>query len=243
MSTPSFLSMLRLTRLMAIIFLVAGACLALSLITRTVDAAINPQVQLSLHTDRPAAFSFWYEMQAGWEDGSNAAAGRSTYSDQLPPLRLVRGQQFELVANSTAPLLRYQERSALKRIALLYLGALPGDLSLPGLLFWIYGSWLLLRLLQDVTPETPFTQANARRLAHLTLLVLGLNLWNYVAQVSMLPLVPAFRAAGVAYSLNQYVQLSPQQLIPGFEVGFMLFVIAAVYRRGVELSLEADFVI
>ena len=243
MTTSSFLWMLRLLRLMAIIFLVAGVGLALSLLARTADAAMDPQVRLSLQTEQPAAFSFWYGLQAGWKDGSNAAAGHRTDCAQLPPLPLAREPQFDLIANPTAPLLRYQERSALKRVALLYLGALPGNLSLPGLLFWIYGSWLLLRLLQDVTPETPFTQANAQRLAHLTLLVLGLNLWDYVAQLSVLSLVPAFRAAGVAYALNRYVQLSPEELIPGLEVGFILFVIAAVYRRGVELSQEADFVI
>jgi hypothetical protein len=243
MTTSSFLWMLRLLRLLALVFLVAGAALALSLLLRTADAAIDPQVRLRLQTEQPAAFGFWYGLQAGWEDGSNAAAGHRLDCDHPAPLPLVCGPHFDLVTNPTAPLLRYQEPSTWKRVALLYLGALPGPLSLPGLLFWMYGSWLLLRLLQDVTPETPFTQANARRLAHLALLVLGLNLWGYVAQLSVASLVPAFQTAGLAYSLNRYVQLSPQELIPGFEVGFILFVIAAVYRRGVELSQEAAFVI
>lgn len=235
--------MLRLLRFMTIVFLVVGAGFALTLLGRTADTVTNPEVRLSLHTNQPAVFNFWYGVQAGWEGGSNSTSHPRTDWDQLPPMHLAPSQRFDLVANPTAPLLRYQEPSIWKRVALLYLGALPGDLSLPGLLFWLYGSWLLVRLLQDVTPETPFTQANARRLAQLTSLILGLNLWDYVAQVSILNLVPDFQVAGVAHALNRYVQLSPENLIPGLQVGFILFVIAAVYRRGVELSQEADFVI
>ena len=243
MTTSSFLWMLRLLRFMAIVFLVAGTGLAFSLLGRTADAVTDPQIRLSLSTEQPAAFGFWYSTQAGFEDGLKGTAHPRSDRDYLPPLPRAGTQRFDLVADPHTPLLRYQESSVLKRVALLYLGALPGHLSLPGLLFWIYGSWLLLRLLRDVTPETPFTQANAQRLARLSALVLGLNLWDYVAQFSLLNLVPAFRTAGVAYSLNHYVQLSSEQLIPGLEVGFILFVIAAVYRRGVELSQEAAFVI
>ena len=238
----SFLWMLRLLRFMAIVFLVAGVGSALTLLGRMADTVTNPEVRLNLQTDQPAAFSYWYAMQAGWEDGSKAKSSRTDW-DQLLSMHLAPGQQFELVANPNAPMLRYQEPSTWKRVALLCLGALPGYLSLPGLLFWIYGSWLLMRLLQDVTPEAPFTQANARRLSQLTLLILGLNLWDNVAQVSVLNLVPAFQAANIAHALNRYVQLSPEELIPGLQVGFMLVVIAAVYRRGVDLSHDATFVI
>jgi hypothetical protein len=243
MATSSFFWLLRYLRLAALVFLVAGYGLALSLVVRTTAAATEPQVRLSLHTDQPAAFGFWYDLQEGFEDGVHSQTRRRPDWDQLSPLHLAPGRRFDLTPNPNALLLRYQEPSALKRVALLYLGALPGHLSVPGLLFWTYGSWLLLRLLRDVTPETPFTQANAQRLAQLTKLVLGLNLWAYVAQGCVLRLVPAFPAAGVPYSLNHYVQLSSEEVIPGLAVGFMLAVIAAVYRRGVDLSQEADFVI
>lgn len=242
MAIASFTSMLRFTRIMAGIFLFAGCGLTFVLLGQVADAATDPVVRLSLHTDRPARFEFWYAMQAGFEDGISHQPRRTAWSE-LPALRLAPGRAFGLAANPTAPLLRYPEPSAPKRVALLALGALPGSMSVPGLLFWIYGSWLLLKLLQDVTPETPFTQANARRLARLALLVLSLNLWDYLAQICVLALVPAFRVAGVAGPLNRYVQLSPEELIPGLQVGFILFVIAAVYRRGVELSQEAEFVI
>lgn len=105
------------------------------------------------------------------------------------------------------------------------------------------GSWLLLQLLRDVTPATPFTSANARRLLHLALLVLMLNLWDYVARTVVLLLVPAFRIAELTVPLSHYVRLNADEVVPGFWVGFMLLIIAAVYQRGVELSHEAELVI
>jgi hypothetical protein len=231
--------MLGFTRIMAIVFLVTGVTLGFMLLGQLVDVSANPEVDLQLDVTRPAHFRFWHDMEAGYQDG---AAGRPKL-EKLQALHLAPGQLFELAADPTVPLLRYHEPSVPKRVALLALGALQGTYSVPGLLFWVYGSWLLLKLLQDVTPQTPFTPANARRLAKLTVLVLGLNLWDHVAQFSLLGLVPAFRAAGLASSLNQYVLLNTNELVPGLPVGFMLLVIAAVYRRGVELSQEAELVI
>ncbi|NML66065.1 DUF2975 domain-containing protein [Hymenobacter sp. RP-2-7] len=241
MAISSFTWALRFARILAGIFLFVGCGLTLVLLGGMADAATDSVVRLSLRTDRPAQFEFWYAMQAGYEDGAKHQPRHSAW-DKLPALQLAPGRAFDLVANPITPLLRYPEPSAPKRLALLALGALPGAVSVPGLLFWIYGSWLLLKLVQDVTPETPFTEANARRLARLALLVLGLSLWDYAAQACVLALVPAFRAVGVASSLNHYVQLSTEEL-PGFQVGFMLSVIAAVYRRGVVLSQEAELVI
>jgi hypothetical protein len=98
-------------------------------------------------------------------------------------------------------------------------------------------------MLQDVTPATPFTQANARRLRKLTLLVFGLHLWHYVAYWLVWALVPAYRVAALASPLSHYVRLNTDDLVPGVEVGFILLIIAAVYQRGVELSREAELVI
>jgi hypothetical protein len=111
------------------------------------------------------------------------------------------------------------------------------------MLFLACGSWLLLKLLQDVTPDTPFTLANAHRLRKLTLLVLGLYLWHYAAYLLVWALVPAYRVAQLAQPLSHYVRLNTDDLVPGIEVGFILFIIAAVYQRGVELSREAELVI
>lgn len=240
--TTSLPWMLGFTRIMAIVFLVTGVGLGFTLLGQLVDAAANPEVALQLDVTRPAHFRFWHDMEAGFQDGA-AHQPRRPKLDKLPALQLAPGQLFELVADPAVPLLRYHEPSVPKRVALLALGALQGNYSVPGLLFWVYGSWLLLKLLQDVTPQTPFTAANARRLAKLTVLVLALNLWDHVAQFSLLGLVPAFRAAGLASALNHYVLLNTDELVPGMPVGFMLLVIAAVYRRGVELTQEAELVI
>jgi hypothetical protein len=161
----------------------------------------------------------------------------------LPKPRLAAGAGFELQASPGASLLRYREASALRRGALLALGAWSGSLSVPSVLLLALGSWLLLQLLRDVTPATPFTPANARRLLHLALLVLGLNLWDYVARAMVLALVPSFRIAELTAPLSHYVRLNTADVVPDFWVGYMLLIIAAVYQRGVELSREAELVI
>ena len=64
-----------------------------------------------------------------------------------------------------------------------------------------------------------------------------------MAQFSLLGLVPAFRAAGLASSLNQYVLPNTTELVLELSVAFMLLVSAAIYRHVVELSQEAELVI
>ena len=94
-----------------------------------------------------------------------------------------------------------------------------------------------------MTPETPFTLANAQRLRKLALLVLGLYFWQYVAYLLVWLLVPAYRVASLAYPLSHYVRLNTENLVPGPAVGIILAIVAVVYQRGVELSREAELVI
>ena len=114
---------------------------------------------------------------------------------------------------------------------------------MPGLVFLGGFSWLLLGLLREVSDGTPFTVANSRRLAKLALLVCLLNFWNYVAYALVWALVPAYRVAELARPLSHYVRLNTDDLVPGFAVGFILLIIAAVYKNGVVLSQEAELVI
>ena len=208
------------------------------LLVRTAVAFDNPALQLTLDTTTPNMFSAMHDMQAGWSDGYNYRPARTTRQPQLAAIAT-----FEVMADPQATLLRYYEPSTGRRLALLYLGASSDYQSLAWVVFFGVGSWLLWQLLLDVTPTTPFTFANAQRLRGLGLLVLGLDFAQEMAYLAVRALVPPFRAAGLAEPLSHYVRLSTENTLPGWEVGLILLIIAAVYQRGVELSREAELVI
>jgi uncharacterized protein YjeT (DUF2065 family) len=229
---------LRFTKILTGFFLVMASVLTLSLFLKMADAASKPEVRLALQTIRPNGFEVWHDTQAGFQDGL-----KGQRRPERGPLPALAAADFDVQADPHAQLLRYREPSEWKRMALQALGALDDSLSVAGLLFIGYGSWLLFSMLQDVTPATPFTQANAQRLRKLTLLVFGLHLWHYVAYWLVWALVPAYRVAALASPLNHYVRLNTDDLVPGVAVGFILLIIAAVYQRGVELSREAELVI
>ena len=204
-----------------------------------VATAQDIEVRLQLNTFRPNTFGFWHDTQAAVEDSE-----RGKRREERGPLSaLPPSAGFQLAADPHAPLLRYREPSAGKRAALLALGALDDTLSVMGLVFLVGSSWLLLGLLRDVSSDTPFTPANGRRLLWLALLLFGLNIWQYVAYWLVWGLVPAYRVTGLAAPLSHYVRLNTDELIPGFEVGYILLIIAVVYKRGVALSQEAELVI
>jgi hypothetical protein len=238
MNNRYLLFLLRFTKGLTGVFLVIASVTTLSLLGKMVDAASQPEVQLALDTKRPNIFEAWHETQAGFEDGLNGR--RRPERGPLPPRTAA---SFDVQAYPYAQVLRYREPSDARRMALQALGALDGSLSVAGLLFLGYGSWLLFGLLRDVTPATPFTLANARRLRKLALLVLGLYFWQYVAYLLVWALVPAYRLASLAYPLSHYVRLNTDDLVPGPAIGMALVIIAAVYQRGVELSREAELVI
>ncbi|MGI4833039.1 MAG: hypothetical protein ACRYFK_06205 [Janthinobacterium lividum] len=240
MANTSLLFTLRLARALMLFILLATGVMALVLAGRVYDAANEPEVRLRLDTFRPNMFGFWHDAQAGYNDGQHGGQPREERGP-LPALRPSAG--FELAADPHAPLLCYREPTAWKRAGLMALGALDDNLSVVGLLFLAGCSWLLLGLLQDVASGTPFTPANGRRLLKLALLVGSVNIWRYVAYPLVWALVPAYRVAELARPLSHYVRLNTDDLVPGFEVGFILLVIAAVYRRGVVLSQEAELVI
>lgn len=230
---------LRYAKVLTWLFLVSAGVLTLTLCGKLADAVSEPEVRLVLNTARPNLFGTGHDAREGFRDGQKGRARE--VRGPLPALPAA--MSFELLADPHTQQLRYREPSAAKRMALLALGALDDSLSVAGLLFLGYGSWLLLKLLQDVTPATPFTLANAHRLRRLTLLVLGLYLWHYPAYLLVWALVPVCRVALLAQPLSHYVRLNTDELVPGVAVGFILLIIAAVYQRGVELSREAELVI
>ena len=229
---------LRITKGLTGFFLVVAATLTLSLGFKIAEAASQPEVRLALDTRRPNMFEAWHEAQAGFLDGLRGQRRR-----ERGPLSDVPTVGFDVQANPDAQLLRYREPSGSKRMVLQALGALDDSLSVAGLFFLSYGSWLLLKLLCDVTPATPFTLANAQRLRKLTLLIVGLNVWQYVAYLLVWALVPTYHTAALTYPLSHYVRLNTESLVPDLSAGFILAIITAVYQRGVELSREAELVI
>lgn len=231
-------SLLRFSRPLAFIFILGGGMAALLLLVRTVAAFDDSPVQLSLNTTTPNIFPALHDMQAGLFDGYHGRPNR-----ELLPVQLAAATPFELAADPQAPVLRYHEPNATKRLVLLYLGASNNYQSLAWVVFFAVGSWLLWQLLRDVTLATPFTFANARRLRNLGLLMLGLDLAQELAYLAVRVLVPPFRVPGLPEPLSHYVRLNTETTLPGWEVGLMLLIIAAVYQRGVELSQEAELVI
>ena len=231
-------SLLRFSRPLAFIFLLGGVMAAILLLVRTAAAFDDTPVQLSLNTTTPNIFSALHDVKAGWSDGYNRRPTRT-----MLPVKLTTTMPFELGADPQAPALRYHEPSAGRRLALLYLGASNDYQSLAWVVFFGVSSWLLWQLLLDVTLATPFTFANARRLRNLGLLVLGLDLTQELAYLAVRALVPPFRVPGLAEPLSHYIRLNTETTLPGWEVGLLLLVIAAVYQRGVELSREAELVI
>lgn len=241
MASRYLLLLLRIAKGLTGIFIVSAAVLTFSLLGKMVDVASQPEVQLTLDTKQPNIFEAWHATQAGFIDGLEGKPRPKRNS--LPALAAAPAAGFDVQANLDAQVLRYREPSDAKRMLLQALGALDDSLSVAGLLFLGYGSWLLFGLLRDVTLETPFTLANARRLHKLALLVLGLYFWQYVAYLLVWALVPAYRVASLAYPLSHYVHLNTDDLVPGPAIGMALVIIAAVYQRGVELSREAELVI
>lgn len=218
------------------------------LISSTWDAATGgKEVALRLSARVPNLFSDFNAAKAGWKDGAsqqNGAPKQKHRSIDIPlPAMQPNSAGFELAADPEMPLLRYNEPSPWKRVALLHLGASHKYSSLSWVLFLCIGSWLLWKLLFDISPTTPFTQANARRLAMLGLLVMGLVVAQYAAYAAVRALLPEFYGLGLTEPLSHYVRLNTTDSIPDFTVGVMLSVIAAVYQRGVELSREAELVI
>ncbi len=236
-------SLLRISRLVMVVFVVGASAAALILIVKTVDVATGkPEVRLALNTTTPNLFPAIHDFISGLSGGT---AGKPHRPDRGPlPAFRVATSGFEVVADPQAPLLRYKEANARKRLALLYLGASDSYMSLAWATFFGLSCWLLWRLLQDVKPTTPFTLTNAHRLRMLGLWIIGpIYLGQQFSYLALRALIPDLRTPDLAEPLSHYVRLNTESSLPGREIGLMLLVIAAVYQRGVELSQEAELVI
>ena len=243
MAFLQFRSLLHLSRFVVIFSMLGASAAVFMLLGKTVDVATGkPEVRLTLNTTSPNLYPALHDLAAGMQDGFGGKVHRPERGP-LPAWHAAQGA-FAVVADPQTPLLRYQEPNTWKRLALLYLGASNDYLSLAWVAFFGVGSWLLWQLLLDVKPGTPFTMANAHRLRSLGLWIIGpIYLGQTLSYLAIRMLVPAFRAPGLVEPLSHYVRLNTEASLPGWEIGLMLLIIAAVYRRGVELSQEAELVI
>lgn len=242
MATSTLNLLLRLGRPLLFFFLLLGLFTLPLLFTRTLDVVTTErEIRLEVNTRHPHFFSVFHAVKVGWDDGVKNQPIKPARGP-LPSLQ-AGTTKFELATLPHTKLLRYEEPSAWKRLALLYLGASDNYLSLAWVIFFFVSSWWLWLLLLDVSPATPFSVGNARRLRNLGLLILGLAFLQEAAHVLLRALLPPFRVAGLEEPLSHYIVLNTDVSLPGWEVGFILLIIAAVYQRGVLLHQEAELTV
>ncbi|TGE27226.1 DUF2975 domain-containing protein [Hymenobacter metallicola] len=153
---------------------------------------------------------------------------------------------FRVVPKSQKLALVYVERSFGKRVGLMLLGVnnhAGGRSSVAFALYSMLTGMLLYRILNEMQIESPFTEKNARRIRWLGLLMIGVDLYQYVAFRYMLSIVPHFRAPGLRGTVLQYLTLDPAEETGAWKFGLVLLVIAAVYQRGVIMAREAELTV
>ncbi|PJJ54569.1 DUF2975 domain-containing protein [Hymenobacter chitinivorans] len=153
---------------------------------------------------------------------------------------------FRLVPKSQKLALVYVERSFGKRVALMILGVNNHSGKRGSVVLVLYSmltGMLLYRILTDMSLASPFTEKNARRIRWLGLLMIGVDLYQYVAFRYMLSIVPHFRAPDLQGTVVQYLTLDPAEEIGAWKFGLVLLVIAAVYKRGVIMAQEAELTV
>ncbi|MCC3160646.1 DUF2975 domain-containing protein [Hymenobacter sp. 15J16-1T3B] len=155
---------------------------------------------------------------------------------------------YHLVEKSSQHRLIYHEPNAAKRVALALLGVKNSSLgraSLGILLFTMLTGRLLYHMLRDMRLDTPFTEANARRIRWLGLLALGIDAYEFLALKALQALVLAFSLGDERLgTVTRYIVLDPSMGGWGsWKFGLLLLVLATIYQRGVELAREAELTI
>jgi hypothetical protein len=157
-------------------------------------------------------------------------------------------QPHFIVDKSMQQRLIYREPNAAKRLALALIGVTNSALgrsSLAAILFAMLTGRLLYLILSDLRLDTPFTDRNARRIRWLALLIISIDLYDFLAVNALRLLVPAFPLSpGSPDKVIRFIVLDPA--VGGFgswKFGLVLLVIAAVYKRGVAMAREAELTI
>ncbi|MCB2376296.1 DUF2975 domain-containing protein [Hymenobacter sp. BT635] len=143
--------------------------------------------------------------------------------------------------------LKYIEHNWGKKVVLELLGVLNssagGRGSLPLMLYSMLTGMLLYRILNEMRIESPFTEKNARRIRWLGLLIIGIDLYQYLARILLAKLVPPVPMPGHQGSVAQYILVDVGPEIGAWKFGLVLLVIAAVYQRGVVMAQEAELTV
>ncbi|WP_460677110.1 DUF2975 domain-containing protein [Hymenobacter coalescens] len=157
------------------------------------------------------------------------------------------GRQHFLIDKSQQQRLVYREAHVGKRLALALLGYTNSSLgrsSTALLLFSMFTGLLLYRILRDLSLDSPFTSVNAARIRWLGLLMIGLDVYNFLATVCLRALVPAFPLGdGSRDAVRRFAVLDPAGDLGSWKFGLVLLVVAAVYQRGVVLAEEAELTV
>ncbi|UOQ53435.1 DUF2975 domain-containing protein [Hymenobacter cellulosivorans] len=167
------------------------------------------------------------------------------HGETLDSLKTMPGT-FRLVPKSQRLALVYVERSFSKRVGLMILGLnnhSGGRGSVVLTLYSMLTGMLLYHILTDMSLASPFTEKNARRIRWLGLLMIGVDVYQYIAFRYMLSIVPHFRAPGLKGTVLEYLTLDPAEETGAWKFGLVLLVIAAVYQRGVVMAQEAELTV
>ncbi|MDO7852041.1 DUF2975 domain-containing protein [Hymenobacter convexus] len=205
------------------LFLVASVAGALALTFYLCRAFFVPEQPADVITlnvrQRPAPD--WEAEQARVQQARQQLAGRDS------ALLLPRSRSYVLVQH---------EASAGRRLLLRLVNAEPQ--SVPRVVAALLFCWLVYRILRDLRPSQPFAPANVRRLRWLGVLLIGCDVYYWLA----------------GWWLKHYLtasgnpDLSPvmdfgSSLVANWLIGLLLLLIATGYQRGVELAEDAEFTV
>lgn len=142
---------------------------------------------------------------------------------------LPRARSFVLVQH---------EPNAVRRLALRLIN--PEPQSVPRVVAALLFCVLVYRILRDLRPGQPFAPANVRRLRWLGILLIGCDVYYWLAHWWLGHYLAAsgHAAAGLAPVMD-----FGSSLVANWLIGLLLLLIATGYQRGVELAEDAEFTV
>ncbi|WP_169515076.1 DUF2975 domain-containing protein [Hymenobacter norwichensis] len=149
------------------------------------------------------------------------------------------GKPTQLIMHAQTGTLVLREPQASRRLLVRIINAEKGPLPLmlAGLIF----SFIMAAILNDVKPGVPFSPANTRRLYWLAALFIGCEVYQRAAFWWMQHYLHSVTPPGIA-ELTPNSEFSSSLVSNGL-VAAMLVILAASYRRGVQLAEEAELTV